>query len=44
VLYDRHDLDRWADALDGQPLDPELRAAEGDGILSRIEERLRGQG
>ena len=31
VLYDRVDLDRWADRLDDQPLDPadeELEAAE----------------
>lgn len=27
-LYDRKDLDRWADALDGQPLDAEQEASQ----------------
>lgn len=40
TLYDRRDLDRWADALDGQPLDPVQREAEGADILGRIGERL----
>ena len=41
VLYDRRDLDRWADALDGQPLDAPDRAAEADDALRRIEERMK---
>ena len=46
VLYDRRDLDRWADALGSaeqpaQPLDQPEREAEGDDIHRRIEERLR---
>lgn len=40
VLYDRRDLDRWADALDGQPLDEGARAGEAGDALKRIEERL----
>ena len=40
VLYDRRDLDRWADALDGQPLDEGERAGEACDALKRIEERL----
>lgn len=42
VLYDRHDLDRWADALSGEPLDDGERAAEAGGIARRIKERLHG--
>lgn len=42
VLYDRRDLDRWADALGGLPLDAEQRAAEGDDMLARIQGRLAG--
>src|SRR3546814_8487549 len=30
VLYDIRDLDRWADALDDQPLDEAPKKAEGD--------------
>ena len=40
VLYDIRDLDRWADALDGQPLDPAQRSAEGDDIAARVAQRL----
>jgi hypothetical protein len=40
VLYDRHDLDRWADALGGQPLDEPDREAEGDDITRRMKERM----
>lgn len=40
VLYDRRDLDRWADALDGQPLDENQRTGEADDALKRIQERL----
>lgn len=43
VLYDRRDLDRWADALGGQPLDPQARADEGGDIESRVRSRLTGQ-
>ena len=41
VLYDIRDLDRWADALDGQPLDPQQRNAEGDDIAARVAARLK---
>lgn len=40
VLYDRADLDRWADALAGQPLDEPARAAEGGDIARRVQQRL----
>ena len=40
VLWDRKDLDRWADALGGQPLDVPARAAEGADILARVQGRL----
>jgi|GEM_PF-806907 len=40
ILYDRHDLDRWADALDGQPLDEEQKQAEGRSLEDRIKARL----
>lgn len=40
VLYDIRDLDRWADALDGQPLDPQQRSAEGDDIAARVAGRV----
>lgn len=40
VLYDRKDLDRWADALGGQPLDADERDAEGGDILLRVRKRL----
>jgi hypothetical protein len=43
VLYDRRDLDRWADALDGQPLDAQEREAEGDAVADRVRERLAAQ-
>jgi len=42
VLYDIRDLDRWADALGGQPLDDSARAGEGDDILARVKGRLAG--
>lgn len=43
-LYDRNDLDRWADALDGQPLDAaqaesHSRDVERDWIRDRAERR-----
>lgn len=40
VLYDIRDLDRWADALDGQPLDDSQKKGEGDDMLARVQERL----
>jgi hypothetical protein len=43
VLYDRKDLDRWADALDGQPLDAAQRAAEGNTLLDRVRVRIDGK-
>ena len=42
TLYDRKDLDRWADALDGQPLDQDSREEEAGDVLGRIKERLGG--
>lgn len=44
VLWDRADLDRFADALGGLPLDADQRAAEGDDMLARIQGRLASQG
>ncbi len=43
TLYDRTDLDRFADALAGEPLDAPERAAEGDDIASRVAARLAGK-
>lgn len=40
VLYDIRDLDRWADALDGQPLDEGQKKDEGTDMLARVRERL----
>ena len=40
VLYDRRDLDRWADALGGQPLDAAQRAAEAGDMVNRVLQRL----
>jgi len=40
AVWDRQDLDRWADALAGQPLDDNDRDAEGADILRRVQERL----
>lgn len=45
AVWDRRDLDRWADALgttetDPQPLDADDRSREGDDISRRIEARL----
>lgn len=39
-LWDIRDLDRWADALAGEPLDDSDRDAEGDDIHRRAMERL----
>lgn len=43
TLYDRRDLDRWADALDGQPLDPPAREAEADDVAARVAARIGGR-
>ena len=40
VLWDIRDLDRWADALSGAPLDESAREAEGADILNRVKGRL----
>ena len=41
-LYDIQDLDRWADALDGQPLDESQKKDEGTDMLARVRERIAG--
>jgi hypothetical protein len=43
-LYDRHDLDRWADRLGGQPLDARAEQEEADEVERRFMERRRGHG
>lgn len=43
AVWDRRDLDRWADALAGQPLDADQREAEADDIMRRVQERLSGK-
>ena len=40
VLYDRLDLDRWVDALGGQPLNDNQRKGEGEDLERRILARL----
>lgn len=45
ILYDRLDLDRWADRLDGQPLDESEEAAEAAETERRwLEKRARDRG
>ena len=44
VLYDRRDLDRWADRLAGQPLDDPERKAESAEVEARFLERRRARG
>lgn len=44
TLWDILDLDRWADALDGQPLDRAQREDEGDDITARVKQRLAARG
>lgn len=39
VLYDRHDLDRWADRLGGQPLSVAEQQAESADVERRFLER-----
>jgi hypothetical protein len=41
VLYDRNDLDRWADRLGGQPLTPTQREEEAKEVERRFLERRR---
>ena len=40
-LYDRHDLDRWADRLGGQPLTVPEQQAEAAEVERRFLERRR---
>lgn len=40
ALWDIQDLDRWVDALSGQPLNHQQREDEGDDILRRVKEKL----
>lgn len=42
VLYDRRDLDRWADRLSEQPLDEPERLKEAEEIERRFLEKRRG--
>jgi hypothetical protein len=43
VLYDRVDLDRWADRLAGQPLTDRQREEEAKEVERRFLERRRGR-
>lgn len=43
VLYDRIDLDRWADRLDGQPLDERQEQDEAAEIERRFLEKRRAR-
>lgn len=42
-LYDRHDLDRWADRLDGQPLDAREQQEEAAEVERRFLEARHGR-
>lgn len=45
TIWDRRDLDRWADALDGQPLTPAEERAEADDVERRfLDKRARRKG
>lgn len=44
VLYDIRDLDRWADRLDGQPLDEPQELDEASLIEARFLERRNARG
>lgn len=44
VLYDRNDLDRWADCLDGQPLDERQEQEEAADEERRFLEKRRARG
>jgi len=39
-VWDREDLDRWADRLSGQPLDAEQEAKEQEEVERRFLERM----
>lgn len=43
VLYDRKDLDRWADRLAEQPLDEDERLKESAEVERRFLEKRRGR-
>ncbi|MCA0450673.1 MAG: helix-turn-helix domain-containing protein [Proteobacteria bacterium] len=42
VLYDRKDLDRWADRLGGQPLTEVEESAEAKEVERRFLEKMNG--
>ena len=44
VLYDRHDLDRWADRLGGQPLTVQEQREEASEVERRFLEKRRARG
>ncbi len=44
VLYDLQDLNRWADRLDGQPLDDRAELDEAAEVERRFLERRRARG
>jgi hypothetical protein len=44
VLYDRTDLDRWVDSLDGQPLDERQEQDEAADEERRFLEKRRARG
>jgi hypothetical protein len=43
-LYDRNDLDRWADRLGGQPLTVQEQVAEASEVERRFLEKRRARG
>jgi hypothetical protein len=43
-LYDRHDLDRWADRLAGQPLTAQEMGQEASEVERRFLEKRRARG
>jgi hypothetical protein len=43
-LYDRHDLDRWADRLAGQPLTAQEMQQEASEVERRFLEKRRARG
>ena len=44
ILFDRQDLDRWADRLDGQPLDEAAERDEAAEVERRFMEKRRARG
>lgn len=44
VLYDIHDLNRWADCIDGQPLDERQEEEEASDVEARFLEKRRARG